>query len=123
MNAVLESECEHERGLGNAPREVTRQDLGYDIESRPGDGGPLRFIEVKDRPAGADTVNVTRNEMMVGLNEPDQFILAVVEVDGGEYSIHCVRRPFDRLSGFGTVVAMLRIPDLLTRAEAHVGGR
>jgi len=115
MNAVME----RERVLGHVPRDVSRLDLGYDIESRPGDGGPLRFIEVKGRAAGSETVSVTRNEMMVGFNEPDQFILAVVEVDGGDRGVHYVYRPFDRQPGFGEVAAMFRISDLLTRAEAH----
>jgi hypothetical protein len=115
--AAMAAVLERERVLGHAPRDVSREDLGYDIESRPRDGGHLRFIEVKGRAAGSETVSVTRNEMMVGFNEPDQFILAVVEVDGADRSVHYVRRPFDRQPGFAEVAATFRINDLLTRAE------
>ena len=44
--------------------------------------GKLRFIEVKGRVAGADTVTLTKNEILTALNKPDEFILAIVEVDG-----------------------------------------
>ena len=42
----------------------------------------LRFIEVKGRIDGADTVMVTRQEVITSLHEPDKFILAIVPVDG-----------------------------------------
>ena len=41
--------------------------------------GRLRFIEVKGRVAGADTITVTKNEILYSLNKPDDFILAIVE--------------------------------------------
>jgi hypothetical protein len=120
MNGVLESK--RERGLDNVPREVT-WDLGYDVEPRPSDGGPPGFIEVGGRTAGADAVSVTRNEMKVGLNEPDQFILGSSRSGRWRALRPLCSRPFDRQSGFGEAVAVFRIPDLLTRPEAHVGGQ
>ena len=121
--AAMAAVMEREKALGHAPENVSDQNLGYDIQSRPPDGGHLRFIEVKGRTAGSETVSVTRNEMMVGFNEPDQFILAVVEVDGAERSVHYVRRPFDRQPGFAEVAATFRIGDLLTRRAIGPGGR
>ena len=56
--------------------------LGYDIESRDPRSGELRFLEVKGRVEGADTVTVTRNEILYSLNKPEQFILALVEFLG-----------------------------------------
>src|SRR5690606_39751583 len=50
MRAVMETEI----ALGNAPRDVSADNLGYDIESRDGQIGQLRFIEVKGRRAGAE---------------------------------------------------------------------
>ena len=49
--------------------------MGYDIESRVPGEGKLRFIEVKGRAAGADTLTVTRNEILYSLNKPEDFIL------------------------------------------------
>ena len=42
--------------------------------------GRLRFIEVKGRITGAETVTVTKNEILAGLNKPEDYWLAVVEV-------------------------------------------
>lgn len=77
MRAVMETEV----ALGNHPRDVSRDNVGYDIESRDGKTGRLRFIEVKGRRAGAETVTLTYNELYRALNSPEAFILALVEVD------------------------------------------
>ena len=42
----------------------------------------LRMIEVKGRRKGATTVTVSKNEILTALNKPEEFILAIVEVDG-----------------------------------------
>lgn len=76
MRAAMEVEI----ALGNDPRDVSAQNLGYDIESRDGQTGRLRFIEVKGRRAGAETVTLTYNELYRALNAPEGFILALVEV-------------------------------------------
>jgi len=68
-------------GLGYKPRDVSAEKCGYDIESRIPNTGRLRFIEVKGRIAGATTVTLTRNEILTALNKPDDFVLAVVEID------------------------------------------
>ncbi len=91
MAAVMETE----RTLGNEPVDVSAARCGYDIESRPGGGGPLRLIEVKGRAAGhGDTVNVTRNEVIAALNKPEQFILAVVFVDRESIEVVYLQSPF-----------------------------
>ncbi len=77
MRAVMETEIR----LGHDPRDVSSQNVGYDIESRDGQTGRLRFIEVKGRRAGAETVTLTYNELYRALNSPEGFILALVEVD------------------------------------------
>ena len=73
---------------------------GFDIRSirpgRDGEPGEIRFIEVKGRIAGADTVTVSCNEILTGLNEPDKFMLALVRVspDGAD-EVRYVERPFE----------------------------
>lgn len=79
MRVVMETE----RALGNEPRDVSAEKIGYDICSLDPDTGHLRFIEVKGRITGADTVMITRQELITSLNKPDQFILALVEVVDG----------------------------------------
>ncbi len=83
MRAVMEAE----RVLGNTPKDVGREKRGYDIESVPGrEKGKLRFIEVKGRKKGARDVTLTKNELHCALNSKEQFILALVEIDGDQAS-------------------------------------
>ena len=42
----------------------------------------FRFIEVKGRVADADTVMITRQELITSLHEPEKFILAIVQIEG-----------------------------------------
>ena len=81
--AAMEAVMASERALGNAPVDVSAQKIGYDIASHDPGTGHLRFIEVKGRIDGADTVMITRQEIITSLHEPDKFILAVVSVNGG----------------------------------------
>jgi SNF2 family DNA or RNA helicase len=86
---------ETERDLGFVPVDREFDKLGYDIESAIPGTGRLRFIEVKGRVAGADTVTVTKNEILYSLNKPDDFILAMVAFsEEGSHEIRYLRRPF-----------------------------
>ncbi len=112
---VMETEC----GLGFHPTDREMDKLGYDIESRDPDTGRLRFIEVKGRQSKAETLTVTRNEILCSLNKPDDFILAIVRfLDDGNHSIHYVRRPFRHEPDFGAASVNYTLKDLLTKAEA-----
>jgi hypothetical protein len=93
---------QQERALGFEPTDRETEKLGYDIESRVPGTGRLRFIEVKGRVSEADTITVTRNEILYSLNKPDDFILAIVEfLPGDDHRLHYLRRPFER-SGITT---------------------
>lgn len=114
MDAVME----HERRLGHEPRSVAASKCGYDVESRT-PKGDLRFIEVKGRVADADTVTVTRHEILTALNEPENFRLAIVRVDGERPTqVAYIRQPFDRDPGFGVESVTFNIAGLLQRAES-----
>lgn len=97
MCAVIDAE----RCLGFIPRDVSAQKLGYDIESSIPNTGKLRFIEVKGRVVGAGTVTITSGEIRTALNTPDDFILAIVEIDGEATTPRYIRRPFQREPDFG----------------------
>jgi hypothetical protein len=75
-----------ESGLGNTPKDVSKDNLGYDIESKT-QAGSLRFIEVKGRTAGHNDVAVTHNEMKTAANSPDKCILAVVIIDDNKRNV------------------------------------
>jgi hypothetical protein len=106
-----------EQGLGFEPRDVAADKCGYDIESRDPKGeSKLRFIEVKGRVQGADMVTVTKNEILTALNKPDQFILAIVQIDGEQaMGITYVGEPFGREPDFGVTSVNYRLSDLLSR--------
>jgi SNF2 family DNA or RNA helicase len=109
---------EVERRLGFEPTDREADKLGYDIESRDPDTGHLRFIEVKGRVTGANTITVTKNEILTSLNKPEDFILAIVEfVDGDQHRVHYVRRPFRREPDFGVTSVNYDFAELLARAE------
>ncbi len=94
VDAVLETE----RSLGRKPEEMPHNNEGYDIESREPETGDLYFIEVKGRIEGADTVTVSRSQIIHSQNLPDRFILAVVKVPedrSAEPTVRYVRRPFE----------------------------
>ena len=105
-----------ERRLGFQPKDVSAEKRGYDLESSIPGTGRLRFIEVKGRAAGAKTVTVTKNEILTALNKPEEFILAIVELDGDGGKVHYVRRPFQRDPDFGVTSVNYDLDELLTRA-------
>jgi superfamily II DNA or RNA helicase len=108
-----------ERALGFDPTDRELEKLGYDIESRVS-GGRLRFLEVKGRVSGADTVTVTKNEILYSFNKPDDFILAMVEfLDSGSHRVHYLRRPFERsglTTDFNGASVNFQFAELLARA-------
>ena len=107
-----------ERELGYSPQDREFEKLGYDIESRDPATGKLRFIEVKGRVSGAETITVTRNEILYSLNKPGDFILAIVEfLDENLHRVHYVRRPFRMKPDFGVTSVNYSFAELLARAE------
>ena len=118
MNAVMLLE----RKLGFQPSDRHKENLGYDIESEipqeKQDGTAcLRFIEVKGRVKGATEVIVTKNEILTALNKPDEFILALVEVDGGNTRTTYLKRPFVNSLDFAANAVIFDIADLMRDAQ------
>ena len=108
-----------ERQLGFEPVDRELEKLGYDIESRDPSTGKLRFLEVKGRISGADTICVTRNEILYSLNKPEDFVLAIVEfLTDTDHRVHYVRRPFQREPDFGVTSVNYDFPELLAKAES-----
>jgi hypothetical protein len=109
---------ERERNLGFDPSDRELEKLGYDIESRVPGTGKLRFIEVKGRVSGAETITVTKNEILYSLNKPDDFILAIVEFMGDlTQRVYYLRRPFQREPEFGVTSVNYNFAELVRRAD------
>ena len=99
---AMEAVMKIERELGNFPNDVSSLKCGYDIESvEP--GNRLRFIEVKGRNSNADTVTVSKNEILTALNSPENFILAIVTVDGNSAHVVYLKMPFTRPPDFNAI--------------------
>ena len=115
MDAVMSAE----RALGFEPKDVSLAKIGYDIESKVPNEGRLRFIEVKGRIEGAETVTVTKNEILTAMNKPDDFILVFVQVglDGVAATPRYIRRPFTRELSFAEVSSNFHLRDLLAKSE------
>ena len=115
MDAVMATE----RALGNQPEDVSAQKVGYDIASCDPATGHMRFIEVKGRVDGADTVMITRQEVITSLHEPRKFILAIVQVKGGvPHSPRYVYGALDtREPPFEQSAIQFSLKKLLERAE------
>ena len=113
---AMEAAMQAERGLGFDPRDVSEENLGYDIESHDPRSGRLRFLEVKGRVSGADTVSVSANEVRTALNKPEDFVLAVVEVDGESTITRYVRRPFQSAPDFAANSVNFNLKRLLSEA-------
>ena len=109
---------ETERTLGFDPTDRETEKLGYDIESRIPGTGRLRFVEVKGRVHDADTITVTRNEILYSMNKPEDYRLAIVEfLDDGAHRVHYLREPFRREPDFDAASVNYLFKDLLARAE------
>jgi hypothetical protein len=129
QDALLRSETERlameavmatERALGHSPRDVAAEKKGWDIESRDGQTGHLRFIEVKGRHVDGRDLILTKNEILASLNAPEQFALAIVQVQdsGATGQPVYVRNFFDRELGFAETAVMFSIGDLLSIGNA-----
>jgi superfamily II DNA or RNA helicase len=118
--AAMQAVMAAERALGHAPVDVSAQKIGYDIASHDPRSGHLRFIEVKGRIDGADSVMITRQEVITSLHEPEKFILAIVSVAGGfAHEPRYVRGPLvDREPSFLETAIQFDLRRLLERAEA-----
>lgn len=120
MNAVMNVE----RSFGFDVKDVGAEKCGWDVTSRPprqedGSIKPDRHIEVKGRAKGQNTITVSRNEIIYGLNQADKFILAIVVVDGDEFEgPHYVKTPFKGEPDFGVASINYDLSELLSRAVA-----
>jgi len=118
MKAVMEIET----SLGYIPRDVSAEKCGYDVESlipqeKRGNLSPLRFIEVKGRAKGSDTVTVTKNEILTAFNKPDEYILAIVEVDGTSTHTVYLKKPFRERPDFAATSINYSIAELMNSSE------
>lgn len=116
--AAMEAVIATERTLGNVPTDVSAQKVGYDIASYNPATKHLRFIEVKGRVHGADSVTITRQEVITSLHEPDKYILAIVQIENGSAQApRYLHGPLsDHEPSFETTAIQFNLAKLLARS-------
>lgn len=124
--AAMDAVIQIETSLGYKPKDVSAAKCGYDVESYVPEAMrkrltayALRMIEVKGRQKGATTVTVSKNEMLTALNKPEEFILAIVEVDGAKTHTVYLKEPFNGIDkpGFMEVSRNFNIAELVQNAK------
>ena len=117
MRAVMDAEI----AMGHQVIDVSAEKCGWDVTSQPpalnGKLPPSRHIEVKGRAKGQTTITVTRNEILYGLNQQEQFILAIVLVEGEAHEgPHYVRKPFTQEPDWAVSSINLDLDQLLAKS-------
>ena len=107
--------------LGHEVIDVSSQKCGWDVTSLPKavDRKLLasRHIEVKGRAKGGNTVTVTRNKILYGLNQQDKFILGIVFVNGEKHEgPFYVTKPFTQEPDWAVMSINLDLSHLLSTA-------
>jgi superfamily II DNA or RNA helicase len=122
---AMDAVRKYEESQGCRVVDVSADKCGWDLTSHPpafnNKQPEPRHIEVKGRVKGAETITVTRNEMLYAFNQGDKFVLAIVLVneDDSYKGPYYVRRPFDREPGWGVSSINYNLSDLLQKAESR----
>ena len=92
---------------------------GYAVSQIILDAGSaiLRLIEVKGRVAGAFTVIITKNETLTALNKPDEYIPAIIEVDGEKMKVVYLEKPFRERPDFAATSVNYIITEPVNASE------
>ena len=115
---AMEAVFSAERALGRFPTDRSAErGLGYDVETKEPREGHLFFVEVKGRLAHADSVTLSRNEILCALNAPERFRLAIVLVENGvaQHPVYVTDFDFGQ-PGFAQTNATYSLKQLLDHA-------
>ena len=127
MQAVIRAE----EAKGHRVVDVSADKCGWDLSSYPPATHGLppdpKHIEVKGRVKGADTITVTRSEILYAVNQGDKFVLAIVFVnpDDSTEGPYYIPNPFQREPDWGAASVTYNIEALLAsrrRESADSGG-
>lgn len=119
MKAVIAAE----EAKGHRVVDVSKDKCGWDVTSYPPMVGTTqpdpKHIEVKGRVKDADTICVTRNEILYAFNQGDKFMLAVVFVNPDDSVVgpHYLANPFQREPDWGAASVNYKLSELLKRAK------
>lgn len=94
---TAEQQCvDVEKGFNNDARDVSKQNLGYDIESiEP--NGKKRFIEVKSLKNTGDSFTMTNNEYTAAHQYGDDYYLCLVVQTDSQLKLIYIKNPLEKL--------------------------
>jgi superfamily II DNA or RNA helicase len=121
MQAVMKAE----EARGHKVVDVSADKCGWDVTSYPPTVNGVivdpKHIEVKGRVKGADTITVTRNEILYAFNQGDKFVLAIVFVkpDDTTEGPYYLTNPFQKEPDWGAASVNYLISELLKRAKGN----
>jgi SNF2 family DNA or RNA helicase len=122
---AMQAVTDNQKMYGCRVDDVSAEKCGWDITSYPPFNGDPWHIEVKGRAAGADTICVTRNEILYAFNQGDKFVLAIVYVNADDSTDRPIylKNPFQREPDWGAASVNYIVKELIKRAEVkkHVG--
>lgn len=118
MNAVTEVETDR----GRVAIDVSKDNCGWDITSRYGVYGVSipddTHIEVKGRKLGQSTITVSRNEVITGLNQGDNYVLAIALIaDDAVKELYYLKSPFSSEPDWAEASKNLDLSRILEKAE------
>jgi hypothetical protein len=116
---AVEAVVAAEKRLGREPLVLAHHNEGYDIESRdPAEPGHLRFIEVKGKAAGKTSLTVSATQIRTCCNEPENWILAIVIIDGDTAAEpRYLYGPFTQAPDFAEVGRNFNLQTMLNQGE------
>lgn len=119
---AMQAVRQKEEQAGHTVIDVSKDHCGWDLTSIPKDPMAIqRHIEIKGRAYGADTVTLTRNEVLYALNQGDKFILAIVLIhpDDRIDGLYYIHRPFKNEPEAGAVSINYSLAELLKKAQSQ----
>ncbi|GBD26738.1 RNA polymerase-associated protein RapA [bacterium HR30] len=109
---------EDQRRRGREPLDRSAERLGYEIEGRDPERGSLDFIKVFPVSERLDRILLSREEVLVACNDPEHFVLALVDfVDGTRGQLRYVRPRLRQAPPFDEACLALEVPHLLKHLE------
>ena len=119
MQAVIKAE----EARGHRVVDVSAQKCGWDVSSYPPNSTDAKHIEIKGRAKGADTITVSRNEILYAFNQAEKFVLAIVFVNPEDSTeTPCsLANPFQREPDWGAASVNYSVSELLKRQGCSRG--
>lgn len=94
---AAEQQCiEFEHMQGNKAKDVSKQNLGYDVQSQ-GKDGTMRYIEVKSISNRNAEISLTNNEYTAAHQHGDDYYLCIIYQQEDKLILEYIQNPLEQL--------------------------